>query len=409
MTTATTEHLTDADIDAIGVELDTIRAEIVGSLGAGDAAYIRRVIRTQRGLEAAGRGLLLGSLFPPAWLGGTAALSVAKILENMEIGHNVLHGQWDWMNDPEIHSSVWEWDAVSTAQGWKYHHNYMHHSYTNVLGKDRDIGYDILRMDPDQPWKPIYLLQPLYNGGLALIFEWGIALFDLDLDAVKDGRKTKEEAWEEVKALLRKSGKQMLKDYVIFPALSGPSFVPAALGGLASNLIRNVWSHAVIFCGHFPAEVETFTEDRLEGESRGQWYLRQMLGSANIEGSKLLHIMTGNLSHQIEHHLFPDVPSNRYAEIAPKVRDLCAHYGLPYNAGPMWKQYGSVLAKIARLAFPGGGTRTGDTQLRGDAAATTTDDRPSAGADETVTASIAQRAIQPEEIETSRPRTRRAS
>ena len=51
----------------------------------------------------------------PAWLLGTAALSLAKILDNMEIGHNVLHGQWDWMRDPKIHSSTWEWDHTSPA------------------------------------------------------------------------------------------------------------------------------------------------------------------------------------------------------------------------------------------------------------------------------------------------------
>jgi NADPH-dependent stearoyl-CoA 9-desaturase len=79
-----------------------------------------------------------------------------------------------------------------------------------------------------------------------------------------------------------------------------------------------------------------------------------MLGSANLEGSPLLHLMTGNLSHQIEHHLFPDMPSNRYAQVAPKIRDLCRRYGLPYHAGPMWKQYGGVLWKIARLSLPGG-------------------------------------------------------
>ena len=40
-----------------------------------------------------------------AWLVGTTGLALAKILDNMEIGHNVLHGQWDWMRDPKIHST----------------------------------------------------------------------------------------------------------------------------------------------------------------------------------------------------------------------------------------------------------------------------------------------------------------
>ena len=146
-----------------------------------------------------------------------------------------------------------------------------------------------------------------------MIFEWGIAAFDLEIDEVQRGEKTWAEKMPELKAMGRKAGKQALKDFVVFPALSGPSFVPARWSAACSpTSIRNVWSHAVIFCGHFPVEVETFDEERLENETQAEWYVRQMLGSANIEGSKLLHIMTGNLSHQIEHHLFPDMPSNRY-------------------------------------------------------------------------------------------------
>ena len=116
-----------------------------------------------RRLAVLGRVLLLGSRFKPAWLGGTTATSLAKILENMEIGHNVLHGQWDWMNDPQIHSSTWDWDTASTAEAWKHSHNYIHHTYTNIRGKDKDLGYEIMRIDPHQKWHPVYLLQPIYN------------------------------------------------------------------------------------------------------------------------------------------------------------------------------------------------------------------------------------------------------
>ena len=116
--------------------------------------------------------------------------------------------------------------------------------------------------------------------------------------------------------------------------------------------MRNFWSHAVIFCGHFPEGVETFPEEQLDGETTGQWYVRQMLGSANLSGGTLFHTMTGNLSHQIEHHIFPDIPSNRYVEIAPRVREICERYGLPYTTGPLPKQYGKVLRKISRYALP---------------------------------------------------------
>ena len=126
-----------------------------------------------------------------------------------------------------------------------------------------------------------------------------------------------------------------------------------ALGGtVAANALRNVWAHAVIFCGHFPDGVDTFDERMIDGETRGDWYIRQMLGSANISGTRTFHTLTGNLSHQIEHHLFPDLPSNRYIEVAPKVREICERYGLPYNTGRFGRQLGSTWKNICVLAVP---------------------------------------------------------
>ena len=349
------QHLTPADLDAIARELDAIADRVRADLGERDARYIRRVIAAQRALEVAGRGLMIFSRKRPALVLGTAVLAVAKAIENMEIGHNVMHGQYDWMRDPAIHSSSWDWDAVSTATSWKYSHNYQHHTYTNVVGKDRDLGYSAMRVDPEQPWHPIYLLQPLYGMLMAATFEWGIALYDMELDAVRRGEKTKEQARQEVVAFLRKAGQQMTKDYLVFPALAGrKGFKKALLGNAVANVARSTWVHTIVFMGHIPEGAHTFTEDQLEGESRGAWYVRQLLGSCNLEGTPLFHLMTGNLSHQIEHHLFPDLPASRYAEIAPEVRAVCERYGLPYLSGRLGRQYRSVGKKILRLSFPGG-------------------------------------------------------
>jgi linoleoyl-CoA desaturase len=134
--------------------------------------------------------------------------------------------------------------------------------------------------------------------------------------------------------------------------LSGPSALTTVAANATANLIRNLWTHSVIMCGHFPDGVETFEKTSIDGEPRGEWYLRQMLGSANIDGSKLLHIMTGNLSHQIEHHLFPDLPSNRHGEIAPRIRDLFQRYRLSYTSGPLPVQVASAWAKVFRLSLP---------------------------------------------------------
>ncbi|MFC4376922.1 fatty acid desaturase family protein [Nocardia halotolerans] len=344
--------LSPEQVDELGAALDELRARVVADLGERDRDYIYNIIRTQRGFEIAGRGLMYLGFLPPFWLAGVAALGVSKILDNMEIGHNVMHGQYDWMRERGINSREFDWDTVCPADQWKHSHNYMHHTYTNIHEMDRDIGYGILRIDEGQKWHPYYLGNPVYAFLLMVLFEWGVMVHDLEADNIVKGKRK----WSDLKPLLKgqgkKAGKQVLKDYVMFPALTGPLFVHTLVGNVAANLVRNVWTYSIIFCGHFPSGVQTFTKDETAEETRGEWYVRQMLGSANIRGSRLFHIMSGNLSHQIEHHLFPDLPANRYPEIAPEVKALAEKYGLPYNTGRFSKQIGSVWAKIFQLALP---------------------------------------------------------
>jgi fatty acid desaturase len=350
-------RLSAEQIEQLGHEFDAIHDEVKADLGDRDSRYIRSTIKLHRHLVLAARALLLGSRYKPLWLAGTASLSVAKILENMEIGHNVMHGQWDWMNDPDINSQNWDWDTASPADAWRHSHNYEHHTFTNIRGKDRDLGYEIMRIDPHQPWHPVYLLQPFYNLLLMGFFEWGVAVHDLNGDAIRSGEKSKAKMIEELKGIGAKARRQIVKDYIAFPLLSGRAFKSTLTANFTANIVRNVWAYSIIFCGHFPDQTYTFSEQEVAEETRGGWYVRQLLGSANIDGSPLFHLMAGNLSFQVEHHLYPDMPSSRYAEIAPRVRDVCRRYGLPYNTGPLSKQLGTVHRTILRLAFPGGKPR----------------------------------------------------
>jgi fatty acid desaturase len=398
--------LSDEQLAEIGREFDQLHDEVKADLGDRDAAYIRGIIALQRRLALLGRLELFASRTRLGWLAGTVALSTAKILENMEIGHNVLHGQWDWMNDPVINSQTWDWDTASTAEAWKHSHNYIHHTFTNILGQDRDLGYEIMRIDPHQRWHPVYLLQPIYNILLMILFEWGVAVHDLDFTAIRAGQKSLREVRRELRGIAYKGRLQIQKDYVAWPLLSAlvstaavagvdavlngrrrrrrrgarvllerglrrrkttrrneliqafrESFVATVKANATANVIRNVWSNAIIFCGHFPDQTYVFSEDEVRDEQPGGRYVRQLIGAANIEGGPFFHVMSGNLGYQVEHHLFPDMPSSRYGEIAPRVRDICKRYGLPYNTGPFFKQWGGVQRTILRLAFPGGKPR----------------------------------------------------
>ncbi len=349
-------HLTDTDIDNLAAELDAIRLDVDARLGESDARYIRRTIAAQRALEVAGRLLLAFSARRSAWWAGTVTLGVAKIVENMEIGHNVMHGQWDWMNDPEIHSSTWEWDMSGASKHWKATHNFQHHKYTNILGMDDDVGYSTLRVTRDQPWKGYNVGNLLFNIVLALGFEWGIGLQPIEFGKLLEQGPGRDLTLEQIREFSVKAGQQLVKDYVAFPALTAlspaASFTSTLKANVVANVIRNIWTDAVIFCGHFPDGAEKFTTTDMIGESRGQWYLRQMLGSANFDAGPALRFMSGNLCYQIEHHLYPDLPSNRLHEVSMQVREVCHKYDLPYTTGSFLTQNAKTWRTIAKLSLP---------------------------------------------------------
>src|SRR5438093_424990 len=248
MTSSLGRPLSREEVAAFGAELDELRNRILAALGEDDARYVRRVRDAVRWSELGGRALLFAGILPPAWVLGTLLLGLSKILENMELGHNVMHGQYDWMQDPEFHSQTYDWDNACSAAAWRHSHNYQHHTFTNVLGRDRDLGYGFLRL--------------------------------------------------------------------------------------------------------FTEHVETFPESVLESETRGAWYVRQLKGSSNLNGGPLFHVLSGNLGYQIEHHLFPNLPANRYAEIAVEVKRIAGEYGQHYNTGSFARQLGGVMKRIFRYALP---------------------------------------------------------
>jgi NADPH-dependent stearoyl-CoA 9-desaturase len=343
-------HLSDRDLEEFAAALDTIRCDIESSRGAADRAYIKRTIAFHRTLEVVARLVIGISKGKFGWGVGTAALAAAKCIENMELGHNISHGQWDWMNDPEIHSTTWEWDMAGLSSHWQNSHNYRHHVFANVVGVDDDLGFGVLRVTRDEKWRPRALMQPLRAVLLAVLFEWGVALHGLY--SVQGRETTSAGKSAHSKALIRKIIKQVSKDYVVFPALSRRRWRRTLGANVVANGLRNAWAYVVIVCGHFADGAEKFTPSVLEGETKAGWYLRQMLGTANFRAGTVMAFMSGNLCYQIEHHLYPDLPSNRYPEIAGRVRDLCVSYDLPYTTGPLLRQYLLTVRTICKLALP---------------------------------------------------------
>jgi len=360
---------TTIDLEALKRDIDELRSRVVAKIGTEDAEYIKSVRLACRALEVSGRLLIHVSLEPFSFGVGVLSLGLYKILENMELGHNVMHGQYDFMQDPTLDSKKYEWDIVGTAQTWKHAHNVTHHINTNVIGKDDDFGYLFFRLSSDVSWKPRHLFQTLTNPLSGLFFDHAVAYYHARPSEYLTAEKGSTERSKQLRqmfgdwlGLARKSVGHYAKEYAFYPALAGPFALKVAIGNACAQGLRNLWTYAVIQCGHLPEATNTFTEEELKAETRGGFYLRQIMGSSNIEAGPLLGMFTGHLSHQIEHHLFPTVPAHRYREISTDVKRICERHGIPYHCGSFARQFTSVLKALVRYSLP---TASNDESRRG--------------------------------------------
>jgi fatty acid desaturase len=211
-----------------------------------------------------------------------------------------------------------------------------------------------------------YIAWPLISGLVNLGIDFAVAAAGGNLDSIRLNKPNRREKLRRRAKLATASAKRraqrnskiqdIVEELIAYRSFREP-FKRTVWANFTANIIRNVWAHGIIFCGHFPDQTYVFTQEETEDESRGAAYVRQLIGAANIEGGPFFHVMSGNLGYQVEHHLYPDMPSTRYGEIAPRVREICKKYELPYNTGPLVQQWSMVHRTIARLAFPGGKPR----------------------------------------------------
>jgi fatty acid desaturase len=313
----------------------------------------------------AGRLLIHASLDPVSWSLGVASLATQKVLSTSELGHNILHAQYNFLDDPRFHAQGYQWDfAVDEAQ-WRREHNTQHHVHTNVVGKDPDLTYTAFRLHDREAWNLAHLVQPL---GIAV--SW--VGFDLAIGAYVSGvldrylpparrlvlgQRAGADARKQHLAFVAKAARLAARDFVLFPVLGGVLAPKILLGNLLANVLRNAFLGTVIYCGHFTDGMTVFMPEDVEGESRGQAAVRQILASGDFEGGPILSLLSGHLNYQIEHHVFPTIPAWRYPEIARRLRPLCEKYGIPYNSGTFGSQFGQVVRRIVRLARPPAGSR----------------------------------------------------
>ncbi len=338
--------------------LDALRAELEREVGTRDVQEMERIFRLSRRLETLGRSLIWLSFEPLGFAAGVCALWAHKVLELMPIGHTVLHGAFDRVPGADaLRAEGFSWKAPIDETSWCNVHNLRHHQYTNIAGRDPDLDFGGLRLGAGVPHRAIHLLQPLSN-----LLSWlgFAAAINLHVTGVLDaygGRSSPPILRDRAPATIRSARRAALRkllhyygrEYVFFPALSGPFFSKTLLANMLSEVGRDVFAAATIYCGHVGAR-EYPPDTRTRG--RGAWYALQVEGSCDIDVPGWVTVLCGGLDKQIEHHLFPRLPPNRLRALAPRVRAVCEAHGVQYRSASWPRRLREVASALRALARP---------------------------------------------------------
>ena len=348
-TALTKQADTTALYDQIEAEFDAIKQRYRQELGAKDVAYITGMRRNSRIAEVIGRGLLWFGHDPITFVLGVGLTWLHRNLEAIEIGHNVLHGQYDYFPEiPQFHSHNFKWKAPVDEEGWRREHNGQHHVHTNVFEKDPDLNHGILRMNDQTPWNTYHRWQvPMYLFVVYPIVLYGFNAQNLGIRQEYRERKFPEGnkgyalvepggTPEQIKKRANRAVNRVLfKEYVLMPLLAlatGYSALRVLIANALVDGLNSYWIALTIQATHFTEPLQP--EDALS--HKGRWYISQLDSSVNFKGSRRMSILCGHLNYQVEHHLFPDIPSHRYPDMAKEVKAVCAKYNLPYKCNPTW-------------------------------------------------------------------------
>ncbi|HUH06055.1 MAG TPA: acyl-CoA desaturase [Kofleriaceae bacterium] len=349
------------DLQSFGADLDAIRDRVKAQIGAEDVAYIKRVERASRGFELVGRTLIHVSVEPAGFLTGVTFLWLHKQLQATEIGHTALHGAYDKLENAERYDSkTFRWETPIDEESWRETHNVRHHGFTNIVGKDPDTHWGPLRLNSELPWRPHNQRQVGYAALLATQFTAGINLQYTGAGDYLDrrsertdfiGDRSPQTRRKVLTRLLRKFVPYYGREYVMYPALAGPFFWKVLLGNWMTEVMRDIYSAATIYCGHVGEEVADYPEGTKAG-SRAEWYLMQVQATNDFEVPLPVSILCGALDRQVEHHLFPRFPPNRLRQIAPEVRAVCEAHGVPYRTDTWPNTLRKVFARFRQLGRP---------------------------------------------------------
>ena len=351
--------MTPEQVEAFGGELDALSERVIADLGERDADLHPQGHQGPARPRGRRPRAAVRRLFPPAWLAGTAMLALSKILDNMEIGHNVMHGQYDWMGDPALNSQTFEWDTACPSRPVaalpQLHPPHLHqHPRQGPRHRLRHPAHErgpaVAPVLPRQPGLRVPADGASSSGASRCTTSRSRRIVGRRDHPGRQARGACTGIW-------RKAAARRSRTTSLFPLLTGP-FAPSTLAGNADREPdpQHLGVHDHLLRPLPRRRRRRSPTRRPRTRPAAQWYFRQVLGSANITGGKLFHIMTGNLSPPDR---APPVPRPAgpplRARSPPRCREICERYGAPVqhrtaaaavrHRGPQDRQTGVAAAQ----------------------------------------------------------------
>ena len=226
--------------------------------------------------------------------------------------------------------------AGAGVSNWKWQHNVLHHTYTNVANLDEDIkDRGVMKLSPHEAVKSIHRFQWTYAFffyGILTLYWVLLKDFIQYAHFIKSGlnRQTKRENLQMLTGMIVIK-LLYLGTFFVLPTLVFQIPFNAILTGFLLMHFTAGLVLTVIFQLAHSVEGTQYPLPNPEGIIEKDWAVHQMETTVNFSPrNKRLSWYVGGLNFQIEHHLFPKICHIHYPAIAPIVKKTAQEFGLKY-------------------------------------------------------------------------------
>lgn len=360
-------------------ELQALYAKAKAEVGDEDLEHIRNITEYGKAIDA--RRLELLRVGSPRAIRRAAALEMLyRLMQFSELGHNIIHGSYDHLpNNGDYHSDRYRWDFNVDVDHWKTMHHVGHHPNTNMVDKDHDLGYSIMRGLPGQDWYGHHVAQTAIISALAAAAPQAAPFFLANVARQVEGRRFF--SGYTLRSPARIAARDAMRRYVREPRAARTKLLQALLANYLGGVAGYMSVLFLVFIEHHAGELELFADPGPE-ETTDQYYERQIRATRNFlpsprldeslervlleevpfENRPDMRIFYGGLDTHIEHHLFPDLPPTMQRKIAPQVRAIAAKYRLPYHETPLLDTVPLMAKTLTGLSVPLGESEYGHSR-----------------------------------------------